>query len=245
MKPLPHRIGHWADRDLVAINWPRKWLCFWVNIISNSTKDKADDDWKENLQHRPLEVSLPHYVLFLEHGLEALPHDVVLMLMAALIALLFRELLLCLCLLRHLLTQLLLGSHLSEVLQRKVEVNPEHKAAFMVQALADFQQGSEANKLVLFQTALYDALHNTSADQCAALQIQCQELEKALAEARRQPPDSREQTSTSSYACNRCPKRQTRELCSMQLLHLRKISSRMAATWPTLRIFSARWRTLS
>ena len=40
------------------------------------------------------------------------------MLKAALIALLFRELLLCLCLLRHLLTQLLLGSHFSEVLQR-------------------------------------------------------------------------------------------------------------------------------
>ena len=40
------------------------------------------------------------------------------MLKAALIALLFSELLLCLCLLRHLLTQLLLGSHLSEVLQR-------------------------------------------------------------------------------------------------------------------------------
>jgi hypothetical protein len=75
---------------------------------------------------------------------------------------------------------------ISAVLQRKVEVNPEHKAAFMVQALADFQQGSEANKLVLFQTALYDALHNTSADQCAALQIQCQDLEKALDEARRE-----------------------------------------------------------
>ena len=75
---------------------------------------------------------------------------------------------------------------ISGVLQRKVEVNPEDKAAFMVQALADFQQGSEANKLVLFQTALYDALHNTSADQCAALQIQCQELEKALDEARRE-----------------------------------------------------------
>ena len=75
---------------------------------------------------------------------------------------------------------------ISEVLQRKVEVKPEHKAAFMMQALADFQRGSEANKLMLFQTALYDALHNTSADQCAALQIQCQELEKALAEARRE-----------------------------------------------------------
>ena len=75
---------------------------------------------------------------------------------------------------------------ISAVLQHKVEVNLEHKAAFMVQASADFQQGSEANKLVLFQTALYGALHNTSADQCAALQIQCQELEKALAEARRE-----------------------------------------------------------
>ena len=75
---------------------------------------------------------------------------------------------------------------ISEVLQRKVEVEAEHKAAFMMQASADFQRGSEATKLMLFQTALYDALHNRSADQCAALQVQCQELEKALAEARRE-----------------------------------------------------------
>ena len=91
--------------------------------------------------------------------------------------------------------------NISGVLQRKVEVNPEDKAAFMVQALADFQRGSEANKLVLFQTALYNALHNTSADRCAALQIQCQELEKALAEGMLPPEsavDANDQSGTNS-----------------------------------------------
>ena len=53
---------------------------------------------------------------------------------------------------------------ISEVLQRKVEVDAQHKAAFVMQALADFQQASEATKLMLFQIALYDALHNMSAD---------------------------------------------------------------------------------
>ena len=56
--------------------------------------------------------------LLLKHGLEALPHDVVLVLQAALVPLNPHQLVLSLRLLGNLHTQLLLGCHLGVVLQR-------------------------------------------------------------------------------------------------------------------------------